>query len=31
MVYPTAYTEALTASNIYSRFTATELVPFDPS
>ena len=31
MVYLTAYTEALMASNIYSRFAATGLVPFDPS
>ena len=29
--YPTARTEALTASNIYSGFAATGLVPFDPS
>ena len=29
--YPTARTEALTASNIHSGFTATGLVPFDPS
>ena len=29
--YPTTYAEALTASNIYSGFTATGLVPFNPS
>jgi hypothetical protein len=31
MVYPTARTEALTASNIHSGFTATGLVLFNPS
>jgi DDE superfamily endonuclease len=30
-VYPTAYIEALTASNIHSGFTVTGLVPFNPS
>ena len=31
IVYPTAYTKALIASNIYSRFTVTRLVLFNPS
>jgi hypothetical protein len=30
-VYPTTYTEALTASNIHSGFTAIGLVLFNPS
>ena len=31
IVYPTAYTEALIASNIHSGFIATGLVLFNPS
>ena len=31
IVYPTTYTEALTASNIYSGFMVIELVLFNPS